>query len=82
MQEPKRFWMVHGDGTGPTNYRHEAYQLARDEAKRLARRCPDTVFYVLEAVSAHIKVDVQEMRIDPSSSPSALPAELGDDIPF
>lgn len=80
MQKPKRFWMVHGDGTGPTNYRHEAYQHARNEAKRLARQCPDTTFYVLEAVSAHVKIDVQDMTIQ-GSSPSALPVD-DDEIPF
>ena len=75
MMEPTRFWMVHGDGTGPTNHRHEFRDQAEHEAKRLARQCPDTVFYVLEAVDAYVKVDVQQMAIRDS-------AVSDDEIPF
>ena len=60
---PKRFWMVHGDRTGPTNYRHTFREDAVHEAKRLARNSPDVTFYVLEAVAAFVKIDVQEMEL-------------------
>lgn len=56
MNKPTTFWMVAGDG--PSRYRHESRYEAEREAKRLAALNPDQWFFVVEAVSAHIKNDV------------------------
>lgn len=57
---PKRFWMI--KGAGPTKFCHFSQAEAEAEANRLARSNPGVLFFVLEAVSAHVKVDVS--RID------------------
>lgn len=72
----RRYWMVHCPEYGPPTVRHPSEAAARDEAKRLARRNPGCVFYVLEAVDAFAKVEVQRVQLD--SSPGAMP----DDLPF
>lgn len=63
MGEPQRFWMVHGDG--PTNYRHDSLGSAEVEARRLARANPGTAFFVMEAVAAYRKVDVERFSLRP-----------------
>ena len=45
----KKFWMVTGDGNVPK--RHVNERSATAEAERLAKKYPQTKFYVLEAVS-------------------------------
>lgn len=62
MENPERYWLVHGNG--PTNHRHDTEASAIAEAKRLARLCPGRTFFVLEAKKAFMKVDVQEMVLD------------------
>lgn len=76
-KNPSRYWLVHG--FGPANCRHETYESAAFEAKRLARLSPGETFTVLEAVKAFRKVDVEEMAIS-GGMPSAM--EIGDGIPF
>lgn len=61
MAEPQRFWMVQGDG--PARYRHETRCGAEVEAKRLAATSPGTTFYVMEAVAAYRKVDVERFDL-------------------
>lgn len=70
-EKPQRFWMV--AGSGPSMFRHDSRREAEAEAKRLARQCPDQWFYVVAAISAHRKNDVESVRI--SSDPDS-------DIPF
>lgn len=83
-----QFWMVHG--TGPCNFRHTTRQAAEREADRLARANPGTMFFVTEAISAHVKHDVE--RIDLRRGDARVPPDrmqsIGDyddwsgDIPF
>ena len=54
--EPKKFWMITGDGNAP-KVRHHNRQDAVNEASRLAKANPDKEFFVMEAV---------EMLIQPS----------------
>lgn len=63
MAEPLIFWMVHGDG--PTSYRHDSRASAEAEAHRLARTNPGTAFFVMEAVAAYRKVDVERFSLRP-----------------
>lgn len=63
MAEPQIFWMVHGDG--PARYRHDSRASAEEEAYRLARANPGTAFFVLEAVSAYRKVEVERFSLRP-----------------
>ena len=63
MTTPHRFWMV--KGAGPTNYRHDTRAEAEAEAERLARCSPGECFYVLEAVTAHIRRDVERIKLGP-----------------
>lgn len=56
MNKPTTFWMV--AGTGTSHHRHETRFSAEVEAKRLAAMNPGQWFFVVEAVSAHIKNDV------------------------
>lgn len=51
---PEQFWMVYGIGQLPPRVKHPTKQSAEDEAERLSRHVPGTVFVVLEAVSAHV----------------------------
>ncbi len=59
MDEPRRFWMV--KGLGPSSFMHESPSSAEDEAERLARENPGQRFYVLEAVSAFRRVEVERI---------------------
>lgn len=49
----RKFWMVTGDGNTP-KVRHYSFGEASREAERLARRNPNTEFYIL--VSAELVV--------------------------
>lgn len=59
--DAQRFWMVSSDG--PCNYRHASRHEAEQEAKRLARLNPGHWFYVVEAVSAHRRIDVESVNL-------------------
>lgn len=58
MSERKKFWMIYGVGQRAPTMRHESFDLAHSEAKRLARNNPGIEFVVLEAVAAVFKQDV------------------------
>jgi len=49
---PQKFWMVWVDSTPTTEHRHPSYQLASEEADRVARQAKNMgkKVYVLEAV--------------------------------
>lgn len=47
--EPKKFWMITGDGNAP-KVRHANRQDAVNEATRLAKANPDKEFFVMETV--------------------------------
>lgn len=66
MAAPQRFWMV--KGAGPTQYPHDSRASAEYEADRLARLNPGQCFYVLEAVTAHVRVDVQRIVLTEAES--------------
>lgn len=51
----QKFWMVYGMDAGAPTVRHETFDLALAEAKRLARKNSDTAFVVLEATAAIVK---------------------------
>ena len=63
--QPRQFWMVSGDG--PSSVRHPTQLDAEIEADRLARANPGKVFFVMEAIAVHRKVDVErrDLRVDP-----------------
>lgn len=73
MNRPQRFWMVAGGG--PTLARHGSLMAAELEARRLARKAPGEVFYVMEATIAVVKVDIE--RIDLRESDPDF-----DEVPF
>ncbi len=56
-----KFWMVKGGG--PCGHHHESKAIALAEAKRLARKHPDTAFFVLEAVEVVVKRDLDVMTL-------------------
>lgn len=47
--EPKKFWMITGDGNAP-KVRHYNRQDAVNEATRLAKNYPGIEFFVMESV--------------------------------
>lgn len=75
MRPEPRFWMVYGMGQRQPTIRHKSLVSARAEAERLARACPGIDFFVLEAVGAARKVDVE--YVDFSNARA-----MDDDIPF
>lgn len=79
MNEP-RFWMVYGMGQGQPTARHKTFDSARAEASRLARLNPGIDFFVLEAVGAARKVDVE--FTDLRRLAGEVGRTLDDDIPF
>lgn len=56
---PKPFWMV--KGTGPATAIHHTRTAAESEAQRLARLHPGQLFFVMEAVAMHRRVDVERV---------------------
>lgn len=74
MAAPRRFWMVKGQG--PANFPHDSRASAEREAERLARCNPGECFYVLEAVTAHIRHDVHRIVL---TDADAIP---DDELPF
>jgi hypothetical protein len=48
--QPKKFWMITGDGNAPLWYRHFNRQDAVNEASRLAKSNPGKEFFVMESV--------------------------------
>lgn len=75
MRPEPRFWMVYGMNQRQPTIRHKSLGSARAEAERLARTCPGIDFFVLEAVGAARKVDVEYVDLR-----SARDAD--DEIPF
>lgn len=67
MTKPERFWMV--KGAGPASACHGSRAGAEREAERLARQNPGTLFYVLEAVACHRRVDVERIALDGRDDP-------------
>ena len=83
MLHQHKFWMV--KGAGPTTVHHATKELAEAEAKRLARSAPGQVFVVLEAVSAHVKVDVESWDLSGHRPKRVTASDLeadGLEIPF
>lgn len=74
MDAPRRFWMV--KGVGPTQHRHVTRADAECEAERLARLNPGERFFVLEAVTAHIRYDVHRIVLKDAD------AMDDDELPF
>jgi len=59
-----KFWMVLRNGSTYTNVRHDTYQSASQEARRLAMQYPSSEFYVLELVLiTNGKVVVEETDV-------------------
>ena len=58
------FWMVWNENSRDTNVRHGSAGEARTEATRLVRINPGTKFYVLMAVGAAHKSDVDWQDAD------------------
>lgn len=71
MSDPKMFWMVRGPD-GPPRVMHMHPDAAEAEAERLARVNPGKTFYVLEAIAAHRRVDVERIDL----------RDLSDEVPF
>ncbi len=65
------FWLVWNAGAGKPTYRHDTFEQARDEAKRLAVRYPGNDFIVLKAVGGYHMPD-----------PGPQPIIIDDGIPF
>lgn len=71
MKEIHQFWMVWSpQGRAPT-YRHDTWESAVNEARRLARTVPGNEFYVLHSVRGFVMPipDPQEISIDVSDLP-------------
>lgn len=49
MTTSKPFWMISGTGCGSPTVRHETYERAEIEAKRLARSNPGVEFVILKS---------------------------------
>lgn len=77
MTEHKKFWMIYGIGQREPTMRHESFDLAHYEAKRLARNNPGIEFVVLEAVAAVFKQDVVTVSLRADAE-----RRNGDDTPF
>lgn len=60
-QDPEKFWMVQGQG--PASYRHASQASAEYEAQRLARCHPGQMFFVMEAIAAHRKIEVERIAL-------------------
>lgn len=58
-RKDEQFWMVKGDGS-PT-MKHRSRSSAEAEARRLAQQNPGTQFFVLEAVSAWRRLDMERV---------------------
>lgn len=54
-----KFWMVKAVPGGPANCTHYSEESAKREAERLARQCPGTRFFVLEAMESCRVIDVE-----------------------
>lgn len=67
MTQPAKFWMVKGGG--PASATHGSREAAEREADRLARLSPGTLFFVLEAVACHRRVDVERIAFDRKPGP-------------
>lgn len=83
MLHEHKFWMV--KGAGPSTVHHASKEVAEAEAKRLARSAPGQVFVVLEAVSAHVKVDVESWDLSGHRPKRMVTSDLDIDrleIPF
>ncbi|WP_371346503.1 hypothetical protein [Ancylobacter sp. IITR112] len=80
-QHDDQFWMVYGLGQRPPVVRHKTLASASDEAVRLARLNPGMRFYVLEAISAAVKIDVETIDLRSANSRSGG-AEDDPEIPF
>jgi hypothetical protein len=78
MEAKQRFWMVYGLGLREPTHRHETYESAMTEARRLARGDLDQTFVVLEAIAA---VRKSEFTTTILREPNA-PAIDEDGIPF
>lgn len=52
--EPKKFWMITGDGNAP-KVRHYNRQDAANEASRLAKTNPGKEFFVMETTEMFIQ---------------------------
>ena len=63
--EPQ-YWVVWNENGRQPVVKHESFQAARSEAKRLARNNPGEKFVVLAAAIAYVKDDVRELRFDDS----------------
>jgi hypothetical protein len=50
VNQADNFWMVAGGPSSPRN-RHKSYELAYNEAKRLAEKQPGTTFYVVRPIT-------------------------------
>ena len=62
--KPSRFWMVQGSGTA--RFRHESRAQAEAEATRLALSNPGETFFVMEAVAAVRRQDVEYTSLRPN----------------
>jgi hypothetical protein len=49
-KQADNFWMVAGGPSAPRN-RHISFELAHNEAKRLAEKYPGTTFYVVRPIT-------------------------------
>jgi len=47
------FWIVKGKGMGSSTVEHEKFELAADEAMRLAEKHPGTEFHILGTMGAY-----------------------------
>lgn len=69
----KPFWLVWAEGGGVPTCKHQSLDLARNEAHRLAKKCPGTSFVVLLAVAGFQL---------PEPGPIALQFDDPDEMPF
>ncbi|PLX71791.1 MAG: hypothetical protein C0602_00020 [Denitrovibrio sp.] len=58
----EKFWMVLQEGSTYTKVKHDSYEKARDEAKRLAKKEAGKKFYVL-GCEALVQVEMPEPTV-------------------
>jgi hypothetical protein len=64
----RTFFMVWNPNGRTPAHKHDSYTLASNEADRLSRIAPGQTFYVLQALTASRRVEVQTTTLQGSES--------------
>ena len=64
MESKREFWMAWSDNGNTPTVKHESEDSARRESARLGRCHPGEVFWVLKAIGASCKRDVDWVSVE------------------